>query len=276
MINYFHILRDNGYESCLNDAASIFAQSSDVVFSKFGKKIKADIISHIKSFKEISLHGPFPYYSITKDIFSELFDSEASEIIIKSIKKEMLERTDAETNEGIEEILNKIQEKELAKCLKNLSGHEHILFLWSDQQLRDKIMNQFFIKSIAPQGLMSINKTKLKNVENITYSEVLADKETAIQKEIQMITQIHEKNVQLMQPTRLAGIDCTEWFKEGLTEEFLALEEKVDKYFEKNKISCICGYNINEITNEKILKKLLNQHEYVMFDNPHFLFKKRT
>lgn len=274
MTNLLYFLRGSGYESCLNEAASIFAQSSDVMFSKFGDKIKAKIISHIKSFKKISLENPFPYYSITKDIFSELFDPEASEIIIRSIRKEMLRRINVQTDDGIEQILNRIQKKELFKYLKNLTGHEHILFLWSNQQSRDKIMNQFFIQSSAPQGLMSTNEMKLKNVENITYSEVFTNKETAIQKEFQMIEQTHQKNSQLIWPTRLAGMDCTQWFKQGLTKEFLLLEKKADKYFEKNKISCICGYDINEIPNERILKKILNYHDYVMLDDPHFLFKR--
>jgi hypothetical protein len=251
-------LRENGFESCLNEAASVFAQSS----------------SHIKSFKKIPLGNPFPYYSITKDTFSELFDPEASEIIISSIRKEILRRVNLQTDDDIEQILNRIQKKELFKYLKNLTGHEHILFLWSNQQSRDKIMNQFFIQPSAPQGLMSAKKMKLENVENITYSEVFENKEAAIQKEFQMIDQIHKKNLQLIWPTRLAGTDCTQWFKQGLTKEFLLLEKKADKYFEKNKISCICGYDINEIPNDRILKKLLNYHDYVVLDDPYFLFKR--
>ena len=73
--------------------------------------------------------------------------------------------------------------------------------------------------------------------------------------------------------TRLAGIDCTQWFKQGLTEEFIGLEEKIDKFSEKNKISCICGYDINKIPDKKILKKVIKSHGYVMLDNPHMLFK---
>ena len=82
-----------------------------------------------------------------------------------------------------------------------------------------------------------------------------------------------KKNTQLIHPTRLAGIDCTQWFKQGLTEEFIGLEEKIDKFSEKNKISCICGYDINKIPDKKTLKKVVKSHGYVMLDNPHMLFK---
>jgi hypothetical protein len=32
------LIKKEGYESCLNDAATIFAQSSDAVFLKFGEQ----------------------------------------------------------------------------------------------------------------------------------------------------------------------------------------------------------------------------------------------
>jgi len=114
----------------------------------------------------------------------------------------------------------------------------------------------------------------LPAVENVTYSEILANKETATNQELQMITQIHQKNKTELS-TRIAGIDCTQWFKNGLSDEFLKLEKQIDRYFQNNNISCVCGYNINEIHDNGTLKKLLKCHNYVMLDNPHSIFKKQ-
>ena len=273
MKDLIHILREMGYEPVLKDAASIFAQSSDAIFLKFGDKIKEDIISNIKSYNKRPLQDPFPYYSVTKDLFSELFDDEAASIIIESIRKDMLRRINVDTKEDIEKILDAIQKKELFSYLRNMKGHEHIIFLWSKPQLRDNIMKKFFIHSIAPQGLMSIKEEKPNNIEIVTYKEIFADKENATENGFETISEIHKKNTQLIYPTRLAGIDCTQWFKQGLTEEFICLEEKIDKFSEKNKISCICGYDINKIPDKKTLKKVIKSHGYVMLDNPHMLFK---
>ena len=113
-------------------------------------------------------------------------------------------------------------------------------------------------------------------MESVTYEKIFADKGNATKNEFEIISQIHKKNTQLVHPTRLAGIDCTQWFKQGLTEEFISLEAKIDKFFEKNKISCICGYNISEIPDKKTLKRVIKSHGYVMLDSPHMLFKNGT
>jgi len=273
--NIQSLIKKEGYESCLNNASIIFTQSIDAVFLKFGGKIKSDIIAYLRSITEFPWKYNFPYYSITKNIFSDLFDEESSQIIMESIRKEMLGRIDFDTHGNIEEILDEIQRRDISKFLKTLPGHTHILFLWDDEDLRNKMMKEFFVQSDAPQAMISSERIKLPSVENILYSDLLSNEGAAIQKELQMITQIHQKN-QTVLITRLAGIDCTQWFKHGLSREFLALEKQIDSYFKKENISCICGYNINEIPDNKTLKTLLKCHDYVMFDSPHSLLRKEV
>ena len=194
MKDLIEILREMGFEPVLKDAASIFAQSSDAVFQKFGDKIKEDIISHIRSYDKKPIQDPFPYYSVTKDLFSELFDDEAASIIMESIRKDMLGRINVDTEEDIEKILDSIQKKELFNYLRNdMKGHEHIIFLWSKPQLRDNIIKKFFIESIAPQGLMSIKEEKPGNIETVTYKEIFADKQNATKNEFNVISKIHKK-----------------------------------------------------------------------------------
>ena len=271
------LLTEQGYVSCLNVAFTLYSQSSNIVFSKFGDKIKDDIITCLRSMKDYPQNFQFLYHTLTKNMLSDLFDKDASEIIVESIRKEMLRRVDfdAHGSSSIEEILDEIQRRDIAKYLKNLSGHEHVLFLWGDKILRNKIMEEFFIQPDAPQAMISSERIKLPSVENVLYSDLLSNEETAIQKELQMITEIHQKN-QTVLTTRLAGIDCTQWFKHGMSQKFLALEKQIDSYFEKESISCICGYNINKILDNKTLKTLLKCHDYVMLDNPHSLFKRQT
>jgi len=273
--NILSLLKKEGYESCLNDASTIFAQSSDVVFLKFGDKIKSDIIAYLRSVTKFPWRYNFPYYTITKNTFTDLFDEESGELIMESIRKEMLRRIDFDIHGNIEEILDEIQRREINTYLKNLSGHEHVLFLWGDKDLRNKMMKEFFVQPDVPQAMISSERMKLPSVENVLYSDLLSNKVTAIQQEFQMIAQIHQKN-QTVLNTRLAGIDCTQWFKHGMSKEFIALEKRIDSYFEKENISCICGYNINEIPDNITLKSLLNSHDYVMLDSPHALFKRQT
>jgi hypothetical protein len=272
MTDILSLLRKNGYESCLNDAAMIFSQASDIVFAKFGEKMKVDVIREIQSFQKIPLHEPYPYYSIAKNIFSNMFDQKESQLILNTIRKEILKRINFDSDGSIVQILDRIQKNELFEYLSEFTGHEHVLYLWNDKKSRDEIIHGFFIESVVPQGLISSVKMRIPSVDNVTYSDLFRDKETAVEQEYGMVMDVHRKNTQLARPTRLAGMDCTQWFKQGLTEEFLLLEKRIEQYFKKNKISCICGYNMNEIPDEKTLVKLLSHHDYVMFDDPHALF----
>ena len=90
--NIQDILRKEGYESILNNAPKIFAESCDMIFSKFGDKIKEEIIKHIEAITRLPSKYVFPYYSIAKHTFSEIFGEEASKIVIKSIRNEILKK----------------------------------------------------------------------------------------------------------------------------------------------------------------------------------------
>ena len=71
--NIQDVLREEGYESIINNAPSVFADACDTVFLKFDNKIKNDIIKEIQSVMELPSNYVFPYYSVTENIFTKLF-----------------------------------------------------------------------------------------------------------------------------------------------------------------------------------------------------------
>jgi hypothetical protein len=112
-LNIKFLIKEEGYESCLNDAPTIFAQSRDTVFSKFGDKIKSDIIAHLRSIDEFPWTYNFPYYSITKNTFTDLFDKKSSQIIMESIRKEILEELTLTLMAASKRYLMKFKEERL-------------------------------------------------------------------------------------------------------------------------------------------------------------------
>ena len=159
--------------------------------------------------------------------------------------------------------------------MNKASGHDHIFYLWNSNESRNRIIEKYFTYTGAPQGLMSSEDMNLPKVTVVSYLEILKNKNSAIEQEFEMINQIHNKNNSTF-PTKLAGTDCTQWFKHGMIQQFLSLEQKIDKFFMEKNISCICAYNINEIPDLKILKNLLKSHQLVMLDKPHSLFRRQT
>ena len=149
------------------------------------------------------------------------------------------------------------------------------MYLWENNESRNKIIQKYFHKLDTPQGLISSDGFELPKVNIVSYSKLFKNKDSALSYEFELINQIHQLNKSLM-PTRLAGDDCTLWFKQGLTQQFLEFEQKINKYFMKNKISCICCYNINEIQDNETLIEILKSHELVLLDKPHSLFRRQT
>ena len=107
----------------------------------------------------------------------------------------------------------------------------------------------------------------------ITYDELFSNKLVAIEKEKNMVISIHEKN-RTNHPTHVAGDNGDRWFKEGLGSEFLELEKSLNKYFEKEPISCLCGYNPQFIPNNENIQSILSSHKYVILDNPLMIYKR--
>ena len=271
-LNFQDHLTNFGYESCLNEAPTIFAQSLDTIFFKFEKKTQ-HLISKYFEKKEPPKKYRFPYYALAEQAIFDIFGKKDGDQILVLIRNEITKRIDFDSQGTIDEILNGIQKRNILSFIRNLSGNEHILYLWSSKKLKNDIMKEFFSPTETQKGYISSEKSNLNNVENITYSQLLSNKKNATQTELQLVITTHEKN-QVGFPTRVAGDDCTQWFKADLTSEFLILEKSLDEYFEKNSVSCICGYNGNEIQDKKLLKELLDRHRYVLLDDPYVLFKK--
>ena len=184
--NIFSTLSKEGYQPCLNNTAVIFAQSCDVVFSRLDDQTKKDIIDYLKSISEIPLNDPHPYYYVTKKVFSDLFGTQVSEIIMKSIGREMLKLIDFDFTGGIEELLDEIQKRDLDK---NLSMPENtlVLYLW------EKFSNNSTGLSLKNTGTLWIyNSAKIGFRDDETLKKVLEEHEYVI---LQKSNSLFKRNI---------------------------------------------------------------------------------
>ena len=267
------ILDELGYSTTINQSSVIFANAVDKIFNNLPIVLKEDIITEIKNQTSNKDHI-FPYYSLTKKAIIKVFGEKVGDKILNEVAVEISNKVDNIQFQSIEESLEIIQKEELAKVMKNLTGHEHFIYLWNSKKARNNLVAEFFKHTIAPKGLISEEPIEIENVSNVTYGQILLQKDQAIKKEETLINETHRKN-KTNTPTRLSGTDCTQWFNEGLTKEFIELEKKIDGFIQENNISCICGYNINEMTDKEILRKTLRAHKYVILDEPYQIFERQ-
>ena len=268
------ILGELGYSPTINQASVVFANAVDKIFNNLPVVLKEDIIAEIKNQTPDKDHK-FPYYSLTKKAIIKVFGDKVGEKILNKVAVEISNKIDKNQFQSIEVSLEKIQSEELAKVMKNLSGHEHFIHLWNSKKIRNNVISEFFKHTMAPKGLISEELMEIENVPNITYGQILIQKDQAIKKEEALINETHQKN-KTSAPTRLSGTDCTQWFAAGMGKEFIELERRIDKFIEENNVSCICGYNINEMSDMGTIKKSLANHKFVILDEPLQIFERQT
>jgi hypothetical protein len=71
--------------------------------------------------------------------------------------------------------------------------------------------------------------------------------------------------------TRIATDDDSWFFRNGFGEEILSTEESVGRCIKDN-ISCMCMYDIPNITDEESLRRLISSHSHVIIDYPYVVY----
>ena len=264
------LLLDLGYSSNTNKTGVIFANVIDQIFFGFGSTIQNGLINEAKK-QNLPSNFKFPYYSLVEKSILDFLGEVAGNKILKEINAEFSRQTKIEGT--TEEILNELSKKEVLNQIQKFEGHEHIMYLWKDVDLRDKVLTHFLEVSKGPKAAISQEKINISNVETITYSELFVDKTQIGEKSFATIANLHKTN-KTQNPTNIVGWDNTEWLSQGLQKEFLGVEKSAQKYIEEHCISAICAYDLKKIPNEDILKNFLEPHSIVMLDDPFVIYQR--
>jgi hypothetical protein len=85
--------------------------------------------------------------------------------------------------------------------------------------------------------------------------------------------------------TRVAGEDCSWFFRNGLTNEFLTAEKSIGTQIQDN-ISIMCSYDLSNVAatvdydndkqNNDLLKTIISSHKYVVLDEPFSIYRQMS
>jgi hypothetical protein len=264
------ILLDLGYSASTNKTSVIFANVIDQIFFGFGSTIQNGLINEAKK-QSLPKNFKFPYFSLVEKSVMDFLGETAGQRILDEINAEFSRQT--KIIGTTEEILCELSKKEILNQIQKFQGHEHIMYLWKNSVLRDKILTHFLEASKGPKATISPEKILISNVKSITYSEVFKEKNHIAQKSLETISDIHENN-NTGNPTNIVGWDNTEWFRHNMKDEFLGIEKSAQQYIEKNCISAICAYDLNRIPDENTLRSFLEHHSIVILDDPFVIYKR--
>ena len=263
-----------------------------------GESISETILNHIwLSEKELLTN----YDLFEKSLYS-FFREEGAYIIIKRIKKEILSHAILHVSSlTVDDILNqnftvhdaikKIHEEQICDFIRKLPADEHVIFFYKNESFKDKILSAYFEPAInhkkALKGLISVKRNTNNNLNldsNILFNELFfrGEKSAAVTKKIfDWAHSLKLSNNSLKKEQgediiiRVATDDDTWFFRNGLGDEIISAEKSGAKCIEEDKITCLCIYNISNMTDEQVLKAVIATHGYVILDDPLGLYKAR-
>ncbi len=240
---------------------------------RFGKSTIKSILEEASRINKKSKEEMVLNTEILFKAFHQIFGASATEVISKTLEKDLSKQgIFIPSDRSMDKLLNEISKNQVIKFFENLHGNDHILYLWNNEKLKKDIFTEFF-KTTDTKVFFSIEPYNLENTDNFTYEQLFSDKSKALQKNFDIIRKTHLSNKTKI-TTRSASEDCTVWFKHGLTEDVLEFEHYLDKYSKSNLISGLCGYNMKEFPNEKILEEIITCHKYVILAEPLIIHKR--
>jgi hypothetical protein len=269
-----------------------------------GESISETILNHICSLYRLSEKELLTNYDLfEKSLYSSF--NEGAYIIIKRIKREILSHAvlhvpdltaDDILNQNftVHDIIKKIHEEQICDFIRKLPADEHVIFFYKNKSFKDKILSAFFEPAInhkkALKGLISVKRNTSNNLNldsNILFDELFfqGKKSAAVMKKLfDWAHSLKLSNNKFKKGegeegediiTRIATDDDTWFFKNGLGDEIISAEKSGDKCIKEDKITCLCIYNISNMTDEQILKAIIATHGYVILDDPLGVYKAR-
>jgi hypothetical protein len=277
---------------------------------KFGKSVSTVLINNMCSLYRLAENELLTNYDLFETLLNQVFnDKSAVDTILNWIKREMLiqivlkdssslnEWDILNPNLTIKDIISDIGNLQVFEFIRKIPAHEHIVFLYNNEESKDKALSAFFDSAItgnSPRGLISVesntSNTNLKLNSNILYEELFLSVKmsSAMKRMFDWINSLYSSSNTLNEKekeehdtreeegeskiTRVAGDDATWFFRNGLGNEILLAEKSIGKCIQEN-ISVLCMYNISKMPDLQIMKTIMATHSYVILDSPFIVYK---
>ncbi len=206
--------------------------------------------------------------------FEDIFGKKITQLILKILHEDLYEKgLSSSPDNTMQTIINEIRKNDVFEFLQKTRGNEHIVYFWTSHDSRRSVFSEFLKHGKSMKGFISKDPKSSQDFPVITYDDLFSNPSNAIESEKNFLTSVHEKNTTEF-PTHVAGDNCDRWFKEGLGKEFLELENSVEKYSQKELLSCLCGYDTQCIPNRETIESILSCHQYVILDDPLVIYKR--
>lgn len=273
-----------GYCSITDEiTAKIISDAARRAFlDKFGERITELVISNLCKKNNQTEQQLFCRCDLVEKSIGAMF-GQAATFVMDIIKDELSSySTSKKPHPSLQEIGHMIRENEVMSFVRNMSGHEHVAFLYSKKTIKDNVLSQFFYQLAVPdnnnnsssrKALISLDNDdtgpiRFSDVQKMYYDDFLKieGKSEVMDRMFDWIGEIHKLNPSGRE-TRIAGEDASWFLRNGFEQEFIDAERKIGRQV-KDKMAILCSYDVDGIALENQLKSVIEAHKYVITDQP--------
>ncbi len=272
-MNIPHMLKKLGYNPVTN-VDQILTDSIKKALDELGGTTSRTLMRILSSLHGVPESEFLTNYSLVMKTLRDIF-GEGANIISFLIKENVLQHLKHKNLDlTVEQMISYIREEETLDFILQLKGREHILFLYKNEDSKDKIISSFFDPSITSQtaaGLYSARPTKLKHINNILFQDfVYLEKNESKKKALDWGFNLVASNKSDL-PTRI-GFEDLDWgLENGFADLVVEFETSTGRNFREN-ISHLCGYNVTRFS-EKHAQTIVESHGYVITDEPLIVYR---
>ena len=219
------ILKTLGYYPISTKADKVIFDATLKTLKIFGQSSYAELLDKIRATSGMSEIELIKNFHLFEEALKKSTGQVSAKVMLDMIKEDLIRHTNLSTvNYKIDEIIEKVEESGIYDFIRTVSSFEHILVLYKNKDVIDRVLDDFFGKMArAPHGLMSIQPTKIKDIRNITYSQLAEKGMPNVMKRLtDWIEDIVLANVS-EHPARIAGEDCTWFIRNGVGADQLKL-----------------------------------------------------
>ncbi len=277
------ILESLGYSIIPLKVNELLVESSRESLSILGPPISKALLKGIciqSGLSEAELLGDY-------DLFEKHLQialGQGSNIIFRNLKRILLSKISKNEKNNWEDdtittdrVVQYLQRKGISDLCR-YQPKEHMALLYESGNDHDQFIQSFLSNSKRKYstGLISIMPTELNGIKsNILYKDLPFH-------EGQIMTSLFEWVSGLRQSAdqgngdphsvRIATEDHSWFIKNNLSNVLFQLEYDTS-YFKEHDISVLCGYNVSNIENDNLMRRVIQAHEYVIVNESSYIFK---
>jgi hypothetical protein len=282
---------------------------SDIIkktLEQIGKSYSKAILYNMCSLYNLSEYELLTNYDLFEKALKNIL-GKTGNAILTSIKREILTyAVMAKSDITVEEILNPslkisdivkyIDEVEIFDFVHAMGSHNHTILLYSNENTRNKIFDQFFNSNKSrfdnhsyyyPQASLLSNQTVENNINSAVVNNLSFEKlfqptinKMSIQNLLYWIVKTHSSNVPQDEDntTRIAG-DGIWWLTKGYAEWLVYFEKLINKCKSAHDMSMLCAFDTSKISSSNmyaVMRQIISYHDNVITDNPFTIYNSRA